>query len=166
MKNSSAAKSKTMTRKASFGSHYAVKAGSVMPTWKLTSLPISSIEIHSRINNIKKGYPIDKFEQLKEALGVNKEKLAKIASISLATMHRRKVSLRRLTSDESEKIYRLEKLYETALDVLENKDNVKTWFNTSQIVFEGKTPLEYADTLPGSEEVERVLRRMEHGIVL
>jgi putative toxin-antitoxin system antitoxin component (TIGR02293 family) len=74
--------------------------------------------------------------------------------------------LRRLTSDESEKIYRLEKLYETALDVLENKDNVKTWFNTSQIVFEGKTPLEYADTLPGSEEVERVLRRMEHGIVL
>jgi putative toxin-antitoxin system antitoxin component (TIGR02293 family) len=123
-------------------------------------------EVHSRIQEIKKGYSLDKFERLKEELGVNQEKLAKVASISLATMYRRKVASGRLTSDESEKIYRLEKLYETALDVLENKDAVKTWFNTAHVVFEGKTPLDYADTLPGSEEVERVLRRIEHGIVL
>jgi putative toxin-antitoxin system antitoxin component (TIGR02293 family) len=123
-------------------------------------------EIHSQISEIKKGYSIDKFEQLKEDLGINQEMLAKIASISLATMYRRKISSGRLTSDESEKIYRLKKLYETALEVLETKNNVKTWFSTSQIVFENKTPLEYADTLPGSEEVERVLRRIEHGIVL
>jgi|GEM_PF-1518471 putative toxin-antitoxin system antitoxin component, TIGR02293 family len=123
-------------------------------------------EVHSRIQEIKKGYSIDKFERLKEDLGVNQEKLAKIASISLATIYRRKISFGRLTSDESEKIYRLEKLYKTALEVLENKDNVKAWFNAAHMVFEGKTPLDYADTLPGSEEVERVLRRIEHGIVL
>jgi putative toxin-antitoxin system antitoxin component (TIGR02293 family) len=166
MKSIATAKVKTMARKKSLASVHAGRVGSSMPSWKLNSLPISSMEIHSRINKIKKGYSIVEFEQLKEALGVNKEKLAKIASISLATMHRRKVSLGRLTSDESEKIYRLEKLYETALEVLEDNENVKSWFNTSQIVFEGRTPLEYADTLPGSEEVERVLRRMEHGIVL
>ena len=131
-----------------------------------TSLPISPPGIPFKISAIKKGYSIDKFEQLKDDLGTSKEKLAKIASISLATMYRRKVSSSRLTSDESDRIYRLEKLYETALDVLENKEAVKAWFNTAQIVFEGKSPLEYADTLPGAEEVERVLRRMEHGIVL
>lgn len=123
-------------------------------------------EVHSRIDAIKKGYSVDKFERLKEDLGVNQEKLAKVASISLATMYRRKISPGRLTSNESEKIYRLEKLYETALEVLEKKDAVKVWFNTTHMVFEGKTPLDYADTLPGSEEVERVLRRIEHGIVL
>jgi len=123
-------------------------------------------EVHSRIQEIKKGYSLDKFERLKEELGVNQERLAKIASISLATMYRRKVASGRLTSDESEKIYRLEKLYETALEVLENKDAVKAWFNTAHVVFEGKTPLDYADTLPGSEEVERVLRRIEYGVVL
>jgi putative toxin-antitoxin system antitoxin component (TIGR02293 family) len=166
MKNVVAAKSKEMTRKHSVGGASAGRVGARSGTWKTRSFPVSSLDVHARINEIKKGYSIDKFEQLKEDLGVNKEKLARIASISLATMHRRKVSLGRLTSDESEKIYRLENLYETALDVLEDKDNVKAWFNTSHVVFEGKTPLEYADTLPGSEEVERVLRRMEHGVIL
>ncbi len=123
-------------------------------------------EIGSLIRRIKQGYPIGKFERLKGDFGVTSEKLADIASISLATLHRRKVSAKHLTPDESEKIYRLERLYATALEVLEKKEIVRAWFNAPQIVFEGKTPLEYADTLPGSEEVERVLRRMEHGVVL
>ncbi len=131
-------------------------------------LPHSSVqpEIASLIRRIKRGYPIDKFERLKEEFGVNREKLAGIASISLATLHRRKISTKHLTPEESEKIYRLERLYAAALEVLENKEAVQAWFNAPQIVFEGKTPLEYADTLPGSEEVERVLRRMEHGVLL
>jgi putative toxin-antitoxin system antitoxin component (TIGR02293 family) len=123
-------------------------------------------EISLLIHQIKRGFSIDKFERLKEDFGVNREKLADIASISLATLHRRKVSEKHLTPGESEKIYRLERLYITAVEVLGKKERVKTWFNTPQIVFEGKTPLEYADTLPGSEEVERVLRRMEHGVFL
>jgi putative toxin-antitoxin system antitoxin component (TIGR02293 family) len=123
-------------------------------------------EIAAVIRQIKRGYPIGKFERLKEEFGVNREKLAGIASISLATLHRRKVSAKHLTPEESEKIYRLERLYATALEVLEKKDIVRAWFNAPQIVFEGKTPLDYADTLPGSEEVERVLRRMEHGVLL
>jgi putative toxin-antitoxin system antitoxin component (TIGR02293 family) len=123
-------------------------------------------ETATLIRQIKRGYPIDKFERLKEEFGVNREKLAGIASISLATLHRRKVSAKHLTPDESEKIYRLEKLYAVALEVLEKKEIVRAWFNAPQIVFEGKTPLEYADTLPGSEEVERVLKRMEHGVLL
>jgi putative toxin-antitoxin system antitoxin component (TIGR02293 family) len=122
--------------------------------------------ISSVISRIKHGYPIEKFERLKEDLGVNREKLASIANISLATIHRRKTTVGRLTADESEKIYRLERLYKTAMDLFENAADVRAWFNTPQIVFEGKTPLDYADTLPGAEEVQRVLRRMEHGIVL
>lgn len=123
-------------------------------------------EISVVIHAIKEGYPIEKFEILKDEFGVNKETLAKVANISLATMHRRKNASGRLTADESEKIYRLEKLFNIALEVIESKESVQAWFNASQVVFEGRTPLEYADTLPGAEEVERVLRRMEHGIVL
>jgi putative toxin-antitoxin system antitoxin component (TIGR02293 family) len=123
-------------------------------------------EISLLIHQIKRGFPIDKFEQLKDDFGVNREKLADVAGISLATLHRRKVASKHLTPDESEKIYRLEKLNTTALEVLGKKERVKTWFSTQQVVFEGKTPLEYADTFPGAEEVERVLRRMEHGVLL
>jgi putative toxin-antitoxin system antitoxin component (TIGR02293 family) len=89
-----------------------------------------SPEVSSLINQIKRGFPIDTFEHLKEEFGVNREKLADVASISLATLHRRKVSMRRLTPDESEKIYRLEKLYKTAVEVLVNKNSVRAWFST------------------------------------
>ena len=132
------------------------------------AIPYHSVqpEIASLIRQIKHGYPIGKFERLKEEFGVTSEKLADVASISLATLHRRKVSAKHMTPEESEKIYRLEKLYATALEVLEKKQSVQAWFNTPHSVFEGKTPLEYADTLPGAEEVERVLRRMEHGVLL
>jgi putative toxin-antitoxin system antitoxin component (TIGR02293 family) len=123
-------------------------------------------EIGTLIRQIKRGYPIDKFERLKEEFGATAEKLAGIASISLATLHRRKVAAKHLTPEESEKVYRLEKLYATAVEVLDKKESARVWFNTPLAVFEGKTPLEYADTLPGAEEVERVLRRMEHGVVL
>jgi putative toxin-antitoxin system antitoxin component (TIGR02293 family) len=120
--------------------------------------------ITANIQNIKQGYSIHEFESLKSALGISGERLTMLAGISPATMHRRKSS-GVLTPDESEKIYRLRKIYDTAMDVLENEENVKTWLNTPQRVFEGKKPLDYADTLPGCEEVERVLRRMELGIV-
>ena len=123
-------------------------------------------EISSLIRRIKQGYPINKYERLKGDFGITSEKLADIASISLATLYRRKVSAKHLTPEESEKIYRLERLYATAVEVLEKKAVVRAWFSAPQTVFEGKTPLEYADTLPGSEEVERVLRRMEHGVLL
>lgn len=129
----------------------------------ITNKPTS---ISIKIDEIKNGYSIEKFEHLKEKLGVSKEILANVVNISLATMHRRKTTSGKLSSDESDKIYRLEKLYTTALEVLENKHTVQVWFNTEQTALGGKTPLEYADTLPGAEEVERVLRCMEHGIVI
>jgi putative toxin-antitoxin system antitoxin component (TIGR02293 family) len=120
--------------------------------------------VTANIQNIKQGYSIHEFESLKDDLGVSGERLTKLAGISPATMHRRKSS-GTLTPDESEKIYRLRKVYDTALAVLENEESVKTWLDTPQRVFEGKKPLDYADTLPGCEEVERVLRRMELGII-
>jgi putative toxin-antitoxin system antitoxin component (TIGR02293 family) len=118
------------------------------------------------IRQIKTGYPIATFEHLKDDLGVNLQKLAAITNISLATLHRRKVQSQRLTSTESERIFRLLRLYGTALEVLEDRNFVKTWLNTPQKVFENKTAIEYADTQPGAEEVERVLKRMEHGVAL
>jgi putative toxin-antitoxin system antitoxin component (TIGR02293 family) len=124
-----------------------------------------SIEIPHQIREIKDGYPIDKFDRLKNVFGVSQEALSRVSSISLPTIHRRKLA-KHFNSDESDKIYRLERLYKTALEVLESKDYVKAWFNMPLKIFEGKTPFEYADTVPGSEEVERVLRRIEQGIVL
>jgi putative toxin-antitoxin system antitoxin component (TIGR02293 family) len=139
-----------------FHTKYSGMAGDM--TWSLENGRDLIIEI-------KHGYPIEKFDFLKKGFGINNETLSQVTNIPLATIHRRK-NAGRFTPDESEKLYRLFKLYKIALEVLETKENVQSWFNAKQAVFEGKTPLEYADTLPGSEEVERVLWRMEQGVVI
>lgn len=117
------------------------------------------------IEEIRSGYSVKRFDNLVKSLNVTATDLAMLARISHATMHRRK-NQGRFSPEESDKIYRIEKLYKTALDVLESDENVRAWLKTKLPVFGGKTALEYADTLPGSEEVEKVLRRMEQGIPL
>ena len=124
-----------------------------------------SYNVNKNILDIKKGYSFDRVDELKNSLGLSNELLAVLTGISLTSMHRRKTS-GRLTQDESEKIYRLEKLYHLGLEVLEDGSEVISWFNTPQIVLGGKKPIDYADTAPGCEEIERVLRRMEHGTFL
>ena len=118
----------------------------------------------AQIIAIKKGYDVQKVKELQEKLGITEEKLAKTTNISLATLHRRKASGGRLTQEESDKVYRIQKIYDIAIDVLETQERVKSWINASQVVFGGATPLEYAETLPGAEEVGKVLRRIDQGI--
>jgi putative toxin-antitoxin system antitoxin component (TIGR02293 family) len=120
----------------------------------------------SIIRQIKIGYPVAAFDRLKDDLGLNLRQLARVSNISLPTVHRRKVRSERFSPEESERIFRLRRLYETAFEVFEDRAAVRTWLATPRKAFEGKTALEYADTQPGTEEVERVLRRMEHGVVL
>lgn len=123
------------------------------------------IRTSTAIEEIRSGYSVKRFDNLVKSLNVTATDLAQLARISHATMHRRKIK-GKFSPEESDKIYRIEKLYKTALDVLETDENVRTWLKTKLPIFGGKTPLEYVDTLPGSEEVEKVLRRMEHGIPL
>jgi putative toxin-antitoxin system antitoxin component (TIGR02293 family) len=134
------------------------------PAWA-ASATAKGKELTEIIEEIKTGYPVQRFEALKDSLGVSEQYLASVCGISLASLHRRKKS-GSLTPDESEKVHRFEKLVKTAVEVLEDKDAVIVWFNTPQIVLGGKKPIDFADTIPGSEEVERVLRRMEQGIIL
>jgi putative toxin-antitoxin system antitoxin component (TIGR02293 family) len=61
---------------------------------------------------------------------------------------------------------KLEKLYMKAADVLDGDQNAYIWFNTPQKVFNNRTPLDYAGTVEGALEVEKVLRRIEHGVYL
>ena len=54
-------------------------------------------------------------------------------------------------------------LFKTAVEVLGSKKEAKKWFDTKQVVFGGKKPLKYAKEI-GLKEIEKVLKRMDHGI--
>jgi putative toxin-antitoxin system antitoxin component (TIGR02293 family) len=70
----------------------------------------------------------------------------------------------RLQKEESERVVRLQRLFDKALDVFEDRAAAQSWFNSPQLALGRKTPLDYADTELGAREVENLLSRIEHGV--
>ena len=103
------------------------------------------------------------FFALKDQINISTEELAHVVGIAPRTLLRRKQE-GRLQKEESERVVRLQRLFEKALDVFEDRAAAQSWFNSPQLALGGKTPLDYADTELGAREVENLLNRIEHGV--
>lgn len=115
------------------------------------------------ITRIKKGLPAASFEKLREEFGVTAAELAATLNINMRTLARRKQS-GRLDVDESERVYRLARLFQIGLNLFKDAALTRRWFAAPKEVFGGLTPLHYADTEPGAQEVEKMLRRLQYGV--
>jgi putative toxin-antitoxin system antitoxin component (TIGR02293 family) len=112
---------------------------------------------------LKKGLPLSSFERLRKAIGLTSLELARVARISLRTLHRRKEG-GRLLVEESERVFRIACVFDKAVDVLGDVDAARKWFQLPLRALAGKTPLEYCDMEIGLREVELILGRIEHGV--
>lgn len=115
------------------------------------------------ISQIKQGLPVSSFDTLREEFGVPTPQLAKTLNINPRTLNRRRQS-GRFNTDESERVYRLGRLFQIALNLFKDESDVRQWFAVPKEIFGGETPLNYADTEPGAQEVEKQLRRITHGV--
>jgi putative toxin-antitoxin system antitoxin component (TIGR02293 family) len=115
------------------------------------------------IGEIKRGLPVQSFDTLRQEFGVAIPQLAKTLNINPRTLTRRRES-GRFNTDESERVYRLGRLFKIALNLFKEEGAVRQWFATPKEIFGGETPLNYADTEPGAQEVEKQLRRIAHGV--
>jgi len=115
------------------------------------------------INQIKRGLPVSSFDKLRKNLDISEKTLSLTVRIAKRTLTRRKQE-GRLKADESERVFRIAKLYDKAVDVFENPNLARKWFIEPARALGGKTPLEYADTEPGAQEVDDLLGRIEHGV--
>ena len=127
------------------------------------SIGVRTKDLNELIDILKKGLPVKTFEQLRNRLDVPERKLASTVNIAYRTLTRRKRE-GRFKTDESERVLRIAKIYEKALEVLEDEAYARQWFKLPAKALGGKTPLEYADTEPGADEVNDLLGRMEHGV--
>jgi len=115
------------------------------------------------ISQIKQGLPVASFDVLREEFGVAIPHLAKTLNINPRTLTRRRQS-GRFNIDESERVYRLGRLFQIALNLFNEEAAARQWFAVPKETFGGETPLNYADTEPGAQEVEKQLRRIAHGV--
>ena len=113
---------------------------------------------------IQNGIPAKVAVGLSERFGITLERLATIVHIPKRTLHRRLHANQRLKQDESERVWRVMRLYKRAEEVFESESRAREWFNSHPKALGGKTPLEFAETEPGAREVEALLGRIEHGV--
>ena len=127
------------------------------------SIGIDSENLTGLISRIKQGLPVSSLTRLSKQLGVPEKRLLVVANIPQRTLTRRKKE-GRFKPDESERVLRLARLYEQAMKVFKRKESVQQWFQSSVKGLGGRTPLEFADTEPGAQEVEDMLGRIADGV--
>ena len=127
------------------------------------AIDLGARSVDEVIGAVKEGLAVERFDELQEQLGVTAKELAAAVQIAERTLHRRRKQ-GRLSTDESERVLRIARLFDRAVRVLGSADRARTWLKTPLVALGGKTPFEYADTEPGAREVEHVLGRIAYGV--
>lgn len=127
-------------------------------------LPDRQAPATQRAAAIRGGLPAEAFGWLKEELDLTTQKLAGIVHIPRRTVTRRKKE-GRLKPGESERVLRLIRLYQWAVQVLGGREEARAWMQEDNYALGGEMPLDFADTEPGARRVERLLGQIEHGVV-
>ena len=121
--------------------------------------------LNGLIGQLKKGLPVSSLTTLSDQLGVSEKRLIETVNIAQRTVTRRKKE-GRFKSDESERVFRIVRLYERAIETMGTNELAKHWFRTPIPALDGKTPLEFADTEPGAQQVEALLELFEDGAII
>jgi putative toxin-antitoxin system antitoxin component (TIGR02293 family) len=127
------------------------------------SIGIQTKSTDDMIIILKQGLPADAFDKLRDRLKVSDNLLSNIVQISKRTLNRRRQD-GRLKTHESERVLRIARVYDKALEVFESEESVEAWLKKPARGLGHKIPLEYSDTDLGAQEVVNLLGRIEHGV--
>ena len=105
---------------------------------------------------IEQGLRYGEFDALQTALSVSAERLAKASGIHPRTLQRRRKE-GVFTFVESDRLYRFQDLFRRASEALESEKAAASWLTRPSPRFEGLSPLEYAATEPGYQELILVI---------
>lgn len=112
---------------------------------------------------LRTGLPFASLAAVSSGFGLAGDDARNILRIPARTLARRKRQ-RRLSPDESDRLYRLGRIATLAEDVLGERGKAARWLRTETRALGNVTPLSRLDTDLGAEEVEAVLLRLAHGV--
>ncbi|MCU7933770.1 MAG: DUF2384 domain-containing protein [Candidatus Thiodiazotropha sp. (ex Dulcina madagascariensis)] len=116
------------------------------------------------IGLVRGGLPVFSVERVRQGLGIEStESMLSIVGMSPRTYARRKKLKQALTPLESDRLYRLAKIESLAETVFGEQAAANDWLQSPNRAL-GARPLDLLDTEAGTEQVERVLARIEHGV--
>jgi putative toxin-antitoxin system antitoxin component (TIGR02293 family) len=113
---------------------------------------------------VRKGFPYSTFLRFQRNTSLSTKALSELTQISARTLTRRKEE-GKLDPEESDRLVRASRVFGRALELFEGDDNAaRAWLSTEQPALGGLVPLELAQTDVGTQEVENLIGRLEHGI--
>ena len=121
------------------------------------------LNLPQMIKSIENGLPVSNFKKLREDLGLPDKDLAKYIRVPKSTLSIRKKT-GKFSFVESERLYRIQRLFTKALEVFEDVNLARKWLKEDAYGLGDVSPLEYAATEIGAREVEDLLGRIEHGV--
>ena len=112
---------------------------------------------------VHKGLPYGAVEALQGSLQVTAGELADALQLPVRTLARRRQE-HRLRADESDRVYRLARVWAHAIEVFGSPPRAAEWMRRPNRALRQAAPLSLLDTDIGAEQVDDVLGRIEHGI--
>ena len=113
---------------------------------------------------VRGGLPFAAVSAMTEQYGISRDVLCNLLRLSPRNFLRRK-DQKRLSPDESDRLYRLARVIAHANRVFEDPDESADWIQTPNVSLGKQPPLTLLDTDIGVQQVDQVLGRIEHGIV-
>ncbi len=116
-------------------------------------------------NAIEHGLPLTSAWQVRSHLALSEQELAALLGVSTKTLQRLgRQPDARLATIQSDRLYRLARIFQLAEQVLEDTDSARRWLKTPAPGLEQRTPLDLLRTEIGARQVENLLGCIEHGL--
>ncbi len=112
---------------------------------------------------IRQGLSVVSLIKVAEYCDISEAQIALLLATSERTISRRKKDNKPLDIAESDRLYRLGRIFTRALEIFEDIQKARKWLKESNRALAGATPLELLDTDLGTQKVDELLNRIEYG---
>lgn len=115
------------------------------------------------ITAVRRGLRTSTVDAVIAELDASRAEVLPTLRIARRTMERRKVT-GRLLPEESERVYRLAKILALAESVLGTREKARHWLNAPNRALGNVSPFSLLESEAGTDEVTKVLGRIEFGV--
>ena len=119
----------------------------------------------SVIGAVRRGLPAGKLTHLAHLLDVDRTVLLGVIGVSERTMQRKREHAERLSPAASDRLSRIDRIYELAVEIFGSGPQAAQWLKRPSRALANELPLRLLDTDAGTQQVERELREIQHGFV-
>ncbi len=137
--------------------------------WRVTKRGIVVLafdgDTSEMIKSMRTGTPASVIPELANRFGISQDGLFEVLRLPRSTMKARISKNEALSPSEQDRMYRADRVWLRAVEVLEDEDAARAWVNRKNRSLGGEAPLSLLDTEVGYELVLDTLGRIEQGVV-